>query len=153
KRANGWSRRAIISSWATTATIARIVGGWTNRMLRVTSRSRIWSVKPCEFGLILILVTDLSGSESELRFNKRPIRENFYALKSIRTPVSTRRAPRLRRRAPPPPRHAPTSAWNDLNGDPLHSGAPRAHRLCRSALDAPVLELPQGRSQHGSRGL
>ena len=112
---------------------------------RNNSKDSRW-LRPYESGLILILVTDLSGGESELRFNKGSIREDFYGPESIRTPGSTRRAPQLRRPAPPPLRHAPTAAWHDPDGVPLHSGARRAHRLCRSALDARVPELHQGRS-------
>ena len=39
-------------------------------MRRGSFRSRIWWVKRCEFGLILILVTDLSGEGSGIRLNR-----------------------------------------------------------------------------------
>ncbi len=76
-RRMGGARRGTISSWATTATTARTAAGSTNRMRRGSFRSRIWSVKRCEFGLILILVTDLSGEGSGMRLNRGSFREAF----------------------------------------------------------------------------
>ncbi len=84
ERANGWCPPATISSWATTATTARTAAGRTIRMRRASFRSRIWSVKRCESGLISILVTDLSGDGSAMRFNKRLFREAIYAAASAR---------------------------------------------------------------------
>ena len=46
------------------------------------SGRRIWSGKRCESGLISILVTDLSGGESELRFNKGLKQEGFLCAES-----------------------------------------------------------------------
>src|SRR3984957_4025371 len=74
-RANGWCRRDIISSWATTATTARTAGFRTIWTRRASFRSKIWSAKRCEFGLISILVTDLSGAGSGMRLNKGIFRE------------------------------------------------------------------------------
>src|SRR5271165_2673828 len=48
-----------------------------NRTPRGSCRRRIWSVKRSEFGLILILVTDLSGEGSGMRLNRGLEREAF----------------------------------------------------------------------------
>ena len=72
RRGNGWCRRGTTSSWATTAITAKTVAGRTIRTRRGSSRSKIWWVRRCGFGLILILVTDLSGIGSVMRFNKGP---------------------------------------------------------------------------------
>src|SRR5271169_5822487 len=73
--ANGWCPPAIISSWETIGITARTAAGRTIRMHRASYRCRIWSVRRSEFGLILILVTDLSGNGSAMRFNRAANRE------------------------------------------------------------------------------
>ena len=71
RRGSGRCPPASISSWETTATTARTAAGRANQMLRGSFPRPTWSAKPCVSGLISILVTDLSGDASGMRFNER----------------------------------------------------------------------------------